>query len=89
MKENKYYCKGSRWQAGQDSTQGVTGASLNDGLSGESGDRLVTVQTVHTDCTPVQRNNFCTGAVDWTQVGGGVLEEVEVAMFWRWKETIP
>ena len=33
-------------------------------LSGESGDRNVSVKTVHTDCTPVRTSNFCTGAVD-------------------------
>ena len=38
------------------------------------------VQTVHTDCTPVQANNFCTGAVDWARVGGVVHESVGVCM---------
>ena len=61
-------------QAVQNCTQGVTGVGVNSGLSGESGDRLVTLQTVHTDCTPVQANNFCTGAVDWARVGGVVQE---------------
>ena len=49
-------------------------------LSGENGDRNVSVQTVHNDCTPVRANNFCTRAMDWAWVGGVVHESVGVCM---------
>ena len=60
-------------QAVQNCTQGVTGVGVNSGLSGESGDRLVTLQTVHTDCTPVP-SNLCTGHgfEGWCLKKGGV-----------------
>ena len=58
------------------------GSSLHEGQGNaqECGDRHGSVQAVHTVCTPVQRNNFSMGAVDWARVGGVVLEETRVFM---------
>ena len=60
---------------------GVPGARKC-GVSGESGDRDITVQAVHsvvTDCTPVQARSYHTVAGDLTQEGW-LLKYLEIGL---------